>query len=74
MSSGKATIIPLTVGLIKKNQYKYILHKLYECSGGNIKIELDLSNYATKVDLTVATGVDTLIVAAKSDLARLKVE
>ena len=41
-----------------------------ECSGGNIKIELDLSNYATKADLKGATGVNTSNLAAKSDLAR----
>ena len=27
--------------------------------GGRVKFELDLSNYATKVDLKNATGVDT---------------
>ena len=26
--------------------------------GGRVKVELDLSNYATKVDLKNATGVD----------------
>ena len=28
-------------------------------TGGRVKVELDLSNYATKVDLKNATGVDT---------------
>ena len=28
-------------------------------SGGTVKVELDLSNYATKADLKNATGVDT---------------
>ena len=28
-------------------------------SGGRVKVELDLSNYATKADLKNATGVDT---------------
>ena len=27
--------------------------------GGRMKVELDLSNYATKADLKNATGVDT---------------
>ena len=27
--------------------------------GTNVKVELDLSNYATKPDLRIATGVDT---------------
>ena len=34
--------------------------------GANVKVELDLSNYVTKVDLKNAIGVDT------SDLANLK--
>ena len=29
--------------------------------GGGVKIELDLSNYATKADLKTATGVKKLI-------------
>ena len=28
-------------------------------SGGRVKVELDLSNYATKSDFKNATGVDT---------------
>ena len=28
-------------------------------SGGRVKVELDLSNYATKADLKNITGVDT---------------
>ena len=28
-------------------------------SGGRVKVELDLSNYATKADLKSATDVDT---------------
>ena len=28
-------------------------------SGGKVKVELDLSNYATKADLKNAKGVDT---------------
>ena len=39
-----------------------------------MKVELDLYNYATKVDLKRATGVDTSNLAAKSDLASLKAE
>ena len=38
-----------------------------ERSDGNIKVELDLSNYATEADLKWATGVDTFNLAAKSD-------
>ena len=38
----------------------------------NVKVELDLSNYATKADLQNATGVDTSPFAKKVDLASLK--
>ena len=33
-----------------------------------VKVELDLSNYATKADLKTATGVDTSKFAKKVDL------
>ena len=38
----------------------------------NVKVELDLFNYATKVDLKNATGADTSKFAKKVDLASLK--
>ena len=41
-------------------------------SGGKVKVELDLSNYATKADLKNATGVDTSKFAKKVDLTNLK--
>ena len=37
--------------------------------GANVKVELDLSNYATKSDLKNATGVDTWVLLEKTDLA-----
>ena len=37
-----------------------------------MKVELDLSNIATKADLKNAIGVDTLEIAKKTDLANLK--
>ena len=40
--------------------------------GGNVKIELDLSNYATKADIKNATGADALKFAKKVDLGSLK--
>ena len=43
--------------------------------GGNkMKVELDLSNYVTKVDLKGATGVDTFNIATKLDLVTLKTD
>ena len=41
-------------------------------SGGRVKVELDLFNYATKVDLENTTGVDTLKFPKKVHLASLK--
>ena len=40
-------------------------------SGGRVKVELDLSMYATKADLINATGVYASIFAKKVDLASL---
>ena len=41
-------------------------------SGRRVKVESDLSNYATKADLKNATGVDTSKFVKKIDLANLK--
>ena len=73
MLNGKDTVICLTVKLIKKSivwMSEYFL-KL-KSLGANVKVELDLSNYATKADLKNATGVDTSDFAKKTDLANLK--
>ena len=40
--------------------------------GGRVKVELDLSNYATKADLKNATGVDKSNFSKIVDLASLK--
>ena len=40
--------------------------------GGRVKVELDLSNYATKTDLKNATSLDMSKFAKKVDLASLK--
>ena len=40
--------------------------------GEKVKVELDLSNCATKTDFKNATGVDTSKFAKKADLANLK--
>ena len=42
--------------------------------GGNPKVELYLSNYATTADLKIATCVDTLKFAKKVDWSNLKRE
>ena len=43
-----------------------------ERSGGNVKVELDLFNYATKTDLTEETSIYTSTLASKTDLANLR--
>ena len=46
----------------------------YKSSGQNIKVELDLANYATKTDLKNITHVDVSSYASKTNLAALKTE
>ena len=46
----------------------------YRSSSNNIKIELDLTNYATKNDLKDITHVDVSCFASKTNLAALKSE
>ena len=48
--------------------------KPYELFQGAINMKVDLSNYATKVDLKNASGIATSKLAVKSDLASLKTE
>ena len=57
--------------LYKKSQY---FPKPYEPFDGDINVKVDLSNYATKTDLKIATGTDTSKLAAKSYLVNLKAE
>ena len=60
--------------------YKSVYYKMsiyyppYKSSSNNIKVELDLSNYATKTDLSIITHVDTSSFASKTNLAALKTE
>ena len=46
----------------------------YKSSNTNIKVELDLANYATKTDLKNITHVDVSSFASKTNLAALKTE
>ena len=46
----------------------------YRSSRNNIKVELDLANYATKTDLNNITHVDVSSFASKTNLAALKTE
>ena len=46
----------------------------YKSSSNNVKVELDLTNYATKTDLKNITHVDVSNFASKTNLAALKTE
>ena len=46
----------------------------YKSSSSNVKVELDLTNYATKTDLKNITHIDTSSYALKTNLAALKTE
>ena len=46
----------------------------YRSSKGSIKVELDLTNYATKTDLKNATYIDVSSFASKTNLTNLKTE
>ena len=46
----------------------------YRSSGGNIKVELDLSSYATKTDFKNVKHVDVSSFASKTNLASSKIE
>ena len=46
--------------------------ELYEHSDGNVKVEFDLSDYATKADLKGALGIDTSMLVSKVYLTGLK--
>ena len=59
----------------KKLNYKMSTYYLpYRSSSNNIKVELDLANYATKTDLKNITHVDVSSFASKTYLAALKTE
>ena len=58
-----------TKDIDKLSQY---VPKPCHCYVINFKVELNMSNCATKADLEGTTGAETLDLAAKSDLASLK--
>ena len=48
--------------------------KPYEPFGGDIKVKVDLSNFATKTDIKSISHIDISSFALKSNLASLKTE
>ena len=57
-----------------KDNYKMSFYSPYKSSSNNIKVELDLTNYATKTDLKNITHVDVSSFASKTSSAALKTE
>ena len=74
MSNGKDVATHLIAGLIKRSYKISQYFPLYKSSGSNIKVELDLSSYATKTDLKNVTHVDVSSFESKTNLASLKNE
>ena len=72
MLNGKGTIIRLIVRK-KKKDIVQLSEDFPEPKslGGKVKLQLDLSNYATKEDLNNTTGIDTSSFVKKVDLANL---
>ena len=58
----------------KRVYYKMSYYPPYKSSSNNIKVELDLTNYATKTDLKNITHVDVSSFASKTNLASIKTE
>ena len=54
--------------IYKMNQY---FPNSYESSDGNVKLKLDLFNYATKADVKGATDLYTSNLAGKLDLSTI---
>ena len=69
-------IIRSIVGLIKKTLYKMSQYfpKPYESFGGDITVQINLSNYAAKADIKNITHVDISSFALKTNLANLRTE
>ena len=58
----------------KRVYYKMSYNAPYKSSSNNIKVELDLTNYAAKTDLKNITHVDVSSFANETNLAALKTE
>ena len=67
-------IIHLIAGLIKMTLYKMSKYFPKPCEpfGGDINVQVDLANYATKIDIKNISHVDTSNFALKINLANLK--
>ena len=59
---------------LQRVYYKIIYYPPYKSSSNNVKVKLDLTNYATKIDLKNITHVEVSSFASKTYLAALKTE
>ena len=66
------TVIYIYIYIYISYNMSHCFFKLYEGCIGNVNVDLDLSNQATKANLKGATAADTSNLAAKSDLTSLK--
>ena len=76
MLNGKDMTIHLIVGLIKMISYKKMSEYFPKPSSHeeNIKVKINLTNYATKEDIKNITHVNTSNFALKTNLSSLKTE
>ena len=58
----------------KKKTFSQYIPKPYKSFRGGISVKVDISDYARKADFEYRTGIDTSILALKSNLANLKAE
>ena len=70
----KKLLVVFMIENYKRVYYKMSYYPPYKSSSNNIKVEPDLTNYATKTDLKNITHVDVRSFASKTNLAALKTE
>ena len=58
----------------KRVYYKMSYYPLYKSSSNNIKVELDLTNYATKTDLKNITHIDVSSFAGKTEVDKINAD
>ena len=58
----------------KRVYYKMSYYPPYKSFSSNVKVELDLTNYATKTNLKNITHADVSSFASKANLASLKLK
>ena len=70
----KKLLVVFTIENYKRVYYEMGYYPPYKSCSSNVKVKLDLTNYATKTDLKNITHVDVSSFASKINLAALKTE